>query len=771
MQKRLLCIGVMCILASGCTAEWTLPEGYVLDCEQDLDCPGAQTCHLESNSCVDPNQPICGNGVVELGEACDLGRDNADDYVTNPIPGNEPCKTDCSGSPPYCGDNELHENEACDEGEGNDNLMPDACRADCSNPFCGDGVVDSTEACDDGDANSDAYIAAGTGQEPVCNASCSAMAPRCGDGNIDAGEACDDGNTSDDGNGCSETCQRSGLCGDNIYQNLFEACDDGGTTACGICNADCTGPGEGGSCGDGEHCPDTEACDDGFNTACGACNTDCTAIGTGSICGDGVHCTDTETCDDGFNTACGNCNATCTGTGTGSICGDGAHCLDTETCDDGFTDACGDCNGTCTGAGSGSTCGDGQVCPQYEGCDDSNAITELCTYGDTSCFVCNASCQAETINGSYCGDGIIQQDGLMDGTTLFNGGDDGVNSEMWEACDGTTLSCADIFKGVLTADCNVPNRSWLGDGYCDSSDGYNTQACGWDGGDCCASTCLSGPEYNCTNATSTTCQDPNVTGSNTTQCISDGDEACMAFDTSSCTTNDMVYVPAGPFMMGCNEALDADCYTDEKPYHQVHLDAFLIDKYEVTAGDYKQCEVAGACTYNGGESDGYRTYNNGRDNHPINYVSHTEAKTYCEWLGKRLPTEAEWEKAARGTDGRVFPWGLNLPSCSLAIIDNWQGLGCGQDSTWAVGSKPAGASPYGAHDLSGNVWEWVSNWYGSNYYNETSNENPEGPLTGSYRVLRGGSFYSYFTASLRTSTRSNFNPDYRYNRNGFRCAQ
>ncbi|MFO0570973.1 MAG: hypothetical protein U0263_35390, partial [Polyangiaceae bacterium] len=144
-----------------------------------------------------------------------------------------------------------------------------------------------------------------------------------------------------------------------------EKCDDGKTTACGTCNANCSGPGTGSVCGDGVLCPDTEFCDDGGTNACGPCNANCSAAGTGSTCGDGVVCPDTENCDDGHTTACGACNANCQAPGTGSYCGDGATCADTETCDDGFVDNCGTCNATCNGAGTGQS---HSVC--NKGCKD-----------------------------------------------------------------------------------------------------------------------------------------------------------------------------------------------------------------------------------------------------------------------------------------------------------------------------------------------------------------------------------------------------------------
>jgi formylglycine-generating enzyme required for sulfatase activity len=230
---------------------------------------------------------------------------------------------------------------------------------------------------------------------------------------------------------------------------------------------------------------------------------------------------------------------------------------------------------------------------------------------------------------------------------------------------------------------------------------------------------------------------------------------------------DMCDVPAGDFWMGCNSNIDADCLSSEYPYHSVAVPAFKIDKYEVTVSQYAACQSSspGTCTTpatNAGCNWGV----SGFDNHPINCVDWTQAKAYCTWVGKRLPTEAEWEKAARGIDGRKYPWGNTDLNCDHVVFN-----GC-YESTAAIGSKPLGASPYGVLDMSGNVWEWVEDDYHDNYNNAPTNgsawiENPRS----SYRMIRGGAWLTPGTY-VRTSTRGSTPAlPYRGVDLGFRCAR
>ncbi len=239
-------------------------------------------------------------------------------------------------------------------------------------------------------------------------------------------------------------------------------------------------------------------------------------------------------------------------------------------------------------------------------------------------------------------------------------------------------------------------------------------------------------------------------------------------------------VPAGEFSMGCSPA-DLECSSNETPAHSVILSSFKIMKNEVTVTEYQACIDAGNCN-NTTEPLHYAVWSNtvnyqycnlgsSRDlNQPMNCVSWHGAKAYCEWIGMRLPTEAEWEYAARGNDDRIFPWGDTAATCDYAVMKENGELGCGAGTSWIVGSKTAGDSPFGLSDMAGNLREWCNDWYSSGYYAASPQINPKGPESGSFKIVRGGSWYRS-SVDLRASSRYYSSPSGTLlDSYGFRCA-
>jgi len=514
------------------------------------------------------------------------------------------------------------------------------------------------------------------------------------------------------------------------YINEDEICDDG--DACtqgdkcdqGECNAD--GP---------VTCDDSNGCTDDTCEPLSGCVFSPNEV----LCDDGEDCTWQDQCSEGI---CAGISYSCDDpaqceTAQGAICNGDSTCayetapLDGTPCNDGDECTTGE---TCTGGaclgGGAVDCNDDNVCTD-DGCD---AVTG-CTYTPT---------------GSTCSD----DDPCTTGDHCDNGG-----------CATTgTLDCDDA------NDC-TDDTCVTGVG-CDHVPGNEGEACQDGGG-----TCVSGICENSTSCGNGECGEMEDCVTCPTDCsCNPALEECTETTSSGwvCAPK-MVEIPAGNFWMGCNNCEgsnvdDTSCGDDEHSYHEVYLDVFEIDRTEVTADQYTACESTGTCTPAG--TDGACTYlKPGLGGHPINCLTWFQAEDYCLWAGKELCTEAQWEKGARGgceknggpsgckSQSRQYPWGNDPPTCELAVMN-----ACSGDTQVVCSLSPEGDSPYGLCDMAGNVWEWVADWYGSDYYcagigadtatpwtycSECASwpgspgawHNPTGPNgTGPYRVNRGGSF-------------------------------
>jgi Uncharacterized conserved protein len=228
------------------------------------------------------------------------------------------------------------------------------------------------------------------------------------------------------------------------------------------------------------------------------------------------------------------------------------------------------------------------------------------------------------------------------------------------------------------------------------------------------------------------------------------------------TRNDapMALIPAGEFAMGSDRGQE-----DEQPVHRVALDAFYLDVHEVTVSRYAEFLASQ-------KPDPPFKWNEAtpgsHSNKPVTGVDWYDARDYCRWVGKRLPTEAEWEMAARGTEGRLYPWGNDHPT--KAHVNAGQNQWRGYDTLTDVGRYEPGRSPTGLYDMAGNLWEWVADWYDPTYYQFSPRETPAGPSAGPLRVLRGGA-WNNDSQSIRSANRAGYAPNARRNDAGFRCAR
>ena len=736
----------------------------------------------------------CGDGVVGQGEMCDDGN----------VVETDACRNDCTVA--RCGDGIVQMGvEACDDGNTDET---DACRTDCTEARCGDGVVwVDVEVCDDGnDDNGDA-----------CTNSCTSAT--CGDGIVHVGvEACDDGNQNEN-DACLPTCIAN-VCGDGVLNPDTEMCDDGnavtedcayGEVQCTVCAADCTeANGQTHRCGDGvldagEDCDDgntvTETCEYGVDQ-CTVCAADCTEQpGVVRRCGDGntdaeEQCDDgntvTEVCEYGVE-ACTVCAANCREeNGAIRVCGDDVRDLENEGCDDGNTvtetceygvDQCTVCAADCTEQpGVVRRCGDGNTDAE-EQCDDGNTVTEVCEYGVEACTVCAANCREENGAIRVCGDDVrdLENEGCDDGNTVTETCEYGVDQCTVCAADcteqpGVVRRCGD---GITDAEEQCDDGNDVDTDHCTNN--CQSARCGdgivgpgerCDGGEACSVHCTLVAD--CGNGLveeGERCDDGNLV---------DGD-GCSArcLPDAHCEMNDgqlqydFVTLQPGQFRMGSPQ------FAVATPVHDVRVEAFQLMRTEISVAQYRCCVNAGVCTPPDCEvetiSDGWQAcnYAHGREQHPVNFVTWHDAVAFAQWAGHRLPSEAEWEYAARaGGKSQNHPWGDQPPTCERADHRfNSRGQ-CGDLGTSPGCSHPLGNTEQGICDLAGNVYEWMADEWHASFNGAPDTAVPWGGLDNpnAERIIRGCN-WSGDEDHLHVAWRRRWDPSLAFSSNGFRLAR
>ncbi len=454
------------------------------------------------------------------------------------------------------------------------------------------------------------------------------------------------------------------------------------------------------------------------------------------------------------------------------------------------------------GAYCGASCSSDDDCPKGFGCKDAvdinGAAVKQCLYASQPC-VCSklaideglsTPCAATASAGGSC---LGQRTCAKDGSPGAPAG------------------------GGLTDCQTAPSAKEVCNGQDDDCDGTTDEGACDDGNKCAVSLCVAttavSSGWDCVVESKTDCDD----GKPCTADTCDPDAGCKQEPMADgapcgnqdvckndvCVAKDMVKIPAGPTWMGCNVAVvgPSGCgYIDELPQHEVMLDAFLIDVYEVTVSQYAKCVQGGVCKApkkDFGHSKFYSWLNPGKEKHPIAGIDWYQADAFCKWVHPkgRLPTEAEWEKAARGGCDKAkgsncakamktYPWGNQAPDCDRAVIIIEPATGCvpedcGQGCktlfTFVPGSKPKGVSPYGAHDMSGNVSEWVADCYHADAYEKNKAKGAKNPVwhtcdKDAERVLRGGS-YNTLHKELRSSDRHSHVSTTVEDYVGFRCAR
>ncbi|MBI5525242.1 MAG: formylglycine-generating enzyme family protein [Deltaproteobacteria bacterium] len=575
-----------------------------------------------------------------------------------------------------------------------------------------------------------------------------------------------------------------------------EECDAVTPCAAGICcgggcvmgdccgDGDCTTPGKP-TCTAGHVCVDVcgpnVRCGKGFACCEGKCRQgdccnalDCAGNPDGSFC---------------INNKCSRKCVADVGCSPGKCCQAGpaaGSCYQGECCDDS------QCSEplVCAGGGTPNACGctpetEAEFCIRMKSaCGLTDGNDNCWKFRVTDCGACN-TCKSECVAGQCKPE--YHAGYRCDGADVYWFDSCGTREELKQDCTSAqpcvgNVCCTPTEKtATCTGKCGEVPDGCGGFHDCGScQNGYEcdggTNKCACTSGIVCGVQCCHSVSDVCHQSACCTKADPTELCAAKCGIASDG--CGGSYDCGPCSGcgpsptgkgGEMCWVTSGDFWMGCNGAADNECEGDENPYHQVTVPALRLDKYEVTVAEYDLCYDAGKCTAPGTPGPGCNWWNSGRNDHPVNCASWEQARTYCEWAGKRLPSEAEWEKAARGTDGRKYPWGNGSLDCTRAVHS---ANGCASTGTAPVGSKPAGAGPYGNADMVGNVWEWIEDDYHSTYSGAPATggawvNSPRGTA----RVLRGGSWWNNMAQYLRSSDRAWNEPAGWGDYWGFRCAR
>ncbi len=619
------------------------------------------------------------------------------------------------------------------------------------------------------------------------------------------------------------SCTEGADCGTNAVcrdVTCFEVtpCESSLDCTAQVCNKDkgyCVDCLTDADCGQNSECVD-DACNDFV-----PCDTDltCTPLGqlcdkdagrcerclTDDECPDVYHCDQNDCvldiCVPGSGSCDGNVAVECLANGSGFgepiACGNEQYCKagvcydqicdpDSVSCNDNVLETC---NSIGSDYLSRQDCTDKAVClnaqcvskicdPLETECKSDFSWSQCNLYGTawgtaTSCptgFYCDGgTCEAQVCQPStaYC----------VDEATVAMCDDKGSAPSLTQACEAEQVcvggTCFPVVctPGVALCSANgVTTCNALGSG-------YDYVLCGDDeyceAGECHDRVCDPSSVV-CNGSVVETCNALGSALESSYDCSTDG---LPCFGGECGVPDEMVLIPEGSFWMGCNSDVDSQCLAWEKPYHEVSLSAYLIDRTEVTLAEYEACVSDGYCSIPSGTEEGCNWGNSDQKNNPVVCTTFEQSSQYCSWIGGRLPTEAEWERAARGSDGLKYPWGNTTVSCDYAVMassSSSSDYGCGSGTSWTVcGKSPAGDSPEGLCDMSGNVWEWVSDWYSATYYSSSPTQDPTGPTTGTSRIVRGGSFIDPASTNFnfRTSHRGTVSPSIAVQNVGFRCVK